>query len=49
MVRTKKDIMGDRLYRAVKKHPMTRNPILIAYVLTPIIVVIGAIIYYMLK
>jgi hypothetical protein len=45
----KKDMMGQESYEAIKKHPILKNPILIAYVITPIIVVLLVIIIMMFK
>ncbi|GGG06243.1 hypothetical protein [Paenibacillus abyssi] len=49
MEKTKKDMMGPKLYKAAKKYPKAKNPILLLYIITPIIVIIGAIIYNFIK
>lgn len=46
MVQNKKDKMDEQAYTGIKKHPVARNPILMSYVATLIVVAVAAVILY---
>lgn len=46
MVQNKKDKLDEQAYVGIKKHPVLRNPILMSYVVTIIVVAVAAGILY---
>lgn len=49
MVKAKKDMLGQKFYKSMKKHPILKNPIVLVYLVTLIIVLISYIIYLIFK
>jgi hypothetical protein len=43
--KTKKDMMGQKLYKSMKKHPIIKNPIVLLYLVSLLLLAISYIIY----
>jgi CHASE3 domain sensor protein len=47
--KNKKDRLGQRAYEAEKKHPILNNPIIVAFVITPVLIVLLAVLLIVFK
>lgn len=49
MVKAKKDMLGQKLYKSLKKHSIVKDPIVLIYSIAIIVVIVSYIIYLIYK
>jgi hypothetical protein len=49
VVKMKKDILGQKLYTSLKKHPFVKNPVALFYLVPVILLAITYVIYLIYK